>query len=98
MRIPTSLIIAGAAIFGLAGLAPTVAREFGTHTMTVRVPGGGVATIEYAGKVAPKVSFQAVPIAGPWADPFIAFTQRDFPAFAALDRVSAAMDQQIDAM
>ncbi|HSS14340.1 MAG TPA: hypothetical protein VLL04_10620 [Rhizomicrobium sp.] len=96
MRIPTSLIIAGAAMFGLAGLAPTVAREFDTHTMTVRVPGGGVATIEYAGKVAPKVSFQAVPVAGPWADPFIA--QRDFPSFAALDRISAAMDQQIDAM
>lgn len=98
MRISTSLILAGATVIGLAGLAPTLARELDTHTITVRVPGGGVETIEYTGKVAPKVSFQAIPVSGPVGDPFVAFTPTGFPSFAALDRISAAMDQQMDAM
>jgi hypothetical protein len=98
MRISTSLILAGATVIGLAGLAPTVARELDTHTVTVRVPGGGVETIEYAGKVAPKVSFQAIPVSGPVDAPFIAFTPMGFPSFAALDRISAVMDQQMNAM
>ena len=98
MKITTSLIIAGATVIGLAGLAPTLARELDAHTVTVRVPGGGVETIEYSGKVAPKVSFQAIPISGPVATPYIGFMPIGFPSFAALDRISAAMDRQMDAM
>jgi len=96
MRISTSLIIAGATVIGLAGLAPALARALDTHTVTVRVPGGGVETIEYTGKIAPKVSFQAIPIIGPVTDPFVAFSP--FPSLAALDRIAAAMDRQMDAM
>ncbi|HEX4028394.1 MAG TPA: hypothetical protein VHX18_12310 [Rhizomicrobium sp.] len=98
MRIPTSLIIAGATVIGLAGLAPTLARELDTHTVTVRVPGGGVETIEYTGKIAPTVSFQRIPVSGPVDGSFVAFAPIGFPSFTALDRISAEMDQQMNAM
>lgn len=98
MRISTSLIIAGATVIGLAGLAPTIARELDRHTVTVGVPGGGVETIEYSGKVAPRISFQHIPIFGPPADQFVSFAPVGFGSFAALDRISAEMDQQMNAM
>ena len=98
MRISTCLIIAGAAFVGLAGLAPTVARELQTHTMTIRVPGGGVETVEYTGKVAPKISFDKIPVFGVVANPFVAFTPIGFPSLAALNQISAEMDQQMDIM
>src|SRR5581483_7643855 len=89
-----SLLIAGAAIAGLAVLAPAVARELNTHHMTVPVPGGGVATIEYSGNIAPKVSFR--PVAGPQlVDPFAWSAAFDFPSFAALDHMAADMDRQM---
>jgi hypothetical protein len=91
------LLIAGAAIAGFAVLAPAVARELNSHQMTVPVPGGGVATIEYSGDVAPKVRF--LPIAGPrLADPFAWSAALDMPSFAALDRMAANMDRQMDLM
>ena len=101
MRISTSLIIAGAAVIGLAGLAPTIARELDTHTVTVRVPGGGVETITYTGKVAPQISFQQVPVSGPVDGSFVAFAPFSSfagPSFAGFDRISAEMDRQMDAM
>jgi hypothetical protein len=92
-----SLLMAGAAIAGLAILAPAVARELNSHKMTVPVPGGGVATIEYSGNVAPKVSF--LPVAGPrLADPFAWSAAFDMPSFAALDRLAADMDRQMNVM
>jgi hypothetical protein len=101
MRILSSLILAGAAVTGLAVLAPTLARELESHTVTVQLPGGGMETIAYSGKVAPKVSFRAIPVeslpASSFADPF-AVSWNVFPSFAALDRISAAMDRQMDAM
>lgn len=91
------LLIAGAAIAGFAVLAPAVARELNSHQMTVPVPGGGVATIEYSGNVAPKVRF--LPIAGPrLADPFAWPAALDMPSFAALDRMAADMDRQMNVM
>ena len=91
------LLIAGAAIAGFAVLAPAVARELNSHQMTVPVPGGGVATIEYSGNVAPKVRF--LPIAGPrLADPFAWSAAFDMPSFAALDRMAADMDRQMNVM
>ena len=91
------LLIAGAAIAGFAVLAPAVARELNSHQMTVPVPGGGVATIEYSGDVAPKVRF--LPIAGSrLADPFAWSAALDMPSFAALDRMAASMDRQMDLM
>jgi len=96
MRISTSLILAGATVIGLAGLAPTIARELDSHTVNVRLPDGGVETITYTGKVAPKVSFRTDPVFGPVDGSFVAFTP--FASFAALDRISAEMDRQMDLM
>ncbi|HZQ39846.1 MAG TPA: hypothetical protein VFA87_03605, partial [Rhizomicrobium sp.] len=91
------LLIAGAAIAGLAVLAPAMARELNIHHMTVPVPGGGVATIEYSGNVAPKVRF--LPVAGSQlADPFAWTAAFDMPSFAALDRMAADMDRQMNVM
>jgi hypothetical protein len=91
------LLLAGATIAGLAVLAPAMARELNSHHMTVPVPGGGVATIEYSGNVAPKVSF--LPIAGPQAaDPFAWAAAFDMPSFVALDRMAADMDRQMNVM
>jgi hypothetical protein len=91
------LLIAGAAIAGLAVLAPAMARELNSHRMTVPVPGGGVATIEYSGDVAPKVRF--LPIAGPrLVDPFAWSAAFDLPSFAAMDRMAADMDRQMNVM
>ena len=91
------LLVTAAAVAGLAVLAPAVARELNTHHMTVPVPGGGVATIEYSGDVAPKVSFR--PVAGPQlADPFAWPAAFDMPSFAALDRMAADMDRQMNVM
>jgi hypothetical protein len=91
------LLIAGAAVAGLAVLGPAMARELNSHKMTVPVPGGGVATIEYSGDVAPKVSF--LPVAGArLADSFAWSAAFDMPSFAALDRMAADMDRQMDVM
>jgi len=91
------LLIAGAAIAGLAVIAPAVARELNSHQMTVPVPGGGVATIAYSGDVAPTVRF--LPIAGPrLADPFAWPAAFDMPSFAALDSMAADMDRQMSVM
>lgn len=98
MRISTSLILAGATVIGLAGLAPTIARELDGHSVTVRLPDGGVETITYTGKVAPRIHFQARPVFGLVDSPFVAFTPMGFPSFATLDRISAEMDRQMDVM
>ena len=45
MRLLSSILLAGAAVAGLAIVAPTVARELDSHVMTVHLPGGGVETI-----------------------------------------------------
>jgi hypothetical protein len=91
------LWIAGAAVAGLAVLGPAMARELNSHTMTVPMPGGGVATIEYSGDVAPKISF--LPVAAPrLADPFAWSAAFDMPSFAALDRMAADMDRRMTVM
>jgi hypothetical protein len=91
------LWIAGAAVAGLAVLAPALARDLNSHKMTVPMPGGGVATIAYSGDVAPKVSF--LPVAAPrLADPFAWSAAFAMPSFAALDRMAADMDRQINVM
>jgi hypothetical protein len=98
MRFLSSLLLAGGAVVGLAVLAPTVARELDRHHLTIPVPGGGVETIEYSGKIAPKVSFEAIPVAGDFADRDAISWAFAPPSFAALDRISAEMDRQMNAM
>ena len=78
--------IAAAALLGLSGLA----EAGNVHTMTVRTPDGGTATIHYAGDVAPKVTFER----GPW---FARFGGGAL-AFPDFQRIQAQMDRQMQAM
>jgi hypothetical protein len=94
MRPLSTVLLAGAIVAGLAGLAAAEIKN--THLLTVRLPDGSIEQIRYTGDTPPRVSvnnpapFMAF---APIADPF-----GDDPAFVALARMSAAMDQQADAM
>jgi hypothetical protein len=86
MRFARTTILAGGAALLLAGTAAAAAEKL--HTINVALPDGSVAKIEYIGDVAPKVALQpaeAVPI--DYVDPF-----------AELDRVTAYMEAQHQAM
>jgi hypothetical protein len=65
-----------------------------SRIMTVDLPDGSQARIEYKGDVAPKITVEPatrlVPVR--WADPAIS------APFALFDRIAADMDQQMDAM
>lgn len=94
MRPAKTVLLAGAAVVGLAGLTGlALAASSSMHEMTVQVPGGGVAHIQYTGDVAPKVMFVHQPATafatGFWGVP---------SPFAELDRISAMMDRQMAQM
>jgi hypothetical protein len=100
MRIWQSSLLAGvaAAAIGFSGAAaPALAQSSETRIMTVQLPGGGVARIEYTGNVAPRLSFSTA------AAPVAAF--QSMPAwfgpgspFAQLDRISAELNREAAAM
>jgi hypothetical protein len=95
MRLMTSSLLVGAAVLGLGALAlPASGKEPATHEMTIQLPNGGTETIRYTGDVAPKVTFVQAPFAVAWPAP-VAFGF--VPSFAALDRIAADMDRQMDA-
>lgn len=97
MHTVRTVLLAGAAAVLLASACgAAVAKGPETHTMTVRLPGGGVEEIRYSGNVAPQVVVtpQYAPIGFGWP---MAFFGPD-SAFAQLDRISAAMDRQMGAM
>lgn len=85
-------VLAGVAIAALAGAALGLAND--KRTMTVGLPDGSLARIEYKGNVPPKIAIepasQFVPVV--FADPTI------FSPFSMLDRIVADMDLQADAM
>lgn len=88
MKVIRAIALAGvaAALAGTAvAAAPDAAR---THVMNVALPDGGVARIEYAGDIAPKVSVDPAP----WA---MAGTM---PSFAGFDRMIEKMNRQTQAM
>lgn len=98
MRPPRKAVLAGAAVIALAGVAGWAAAEINNaHVLDVRLPDGSTAHIRYVGDTPPTVSFAPPPMAlsilSPASDPF----GPDSP-FAALDRISQAMDRQADAM
>lgn len=94
MRKLRTAVLAGAGAMLFAGAA--VAATVRSHEMTVDLPDGAVAHIRYQGNVAPRVVVSPVVAEQvAFADPFLAF---DPAPFAALDRVSAMMDRQADAM
>jgi len=88
MRRIAKLLVAGAGALTLGGVA--IAAADNHHVLNVALPDGSVARIHYTGNVAPKVDVTPVadimPIAV-FADPF-----------AMMDRISYAMDRQMDAM
>jgi hypothetical protein len=98
MRSFRSVFLAGAAVIALAGFAGFAAAAIrNAHVLTVRLPGGSVEQIRYTGDTPPQVSLEPgsapSPAAWPVADPF----GFDSP-FAAVDRISAEMDRQAEAM
>jgi hypothetical protein len=86
MRLSRTVIAAGAAALALTGLAAVASAETAnTHVMTVRLPGGTVEQIRYSGDVPPQVVF--APDDAAFESPF-----------AMLDRMTALMDRQAEAM
>ena len=84
MRKAYAIVLAGLGAVTLTGAAVAASRD--THTMTVPLPDGSTARIEYVGNVAPKVTVNPAPLS-------VAF-----PSFGMLDRNFADMQRQIDAM
>src|SRR5690348_15338895 len=82
---------------GALALAGTAALAGGPnlHTMTVKLPDGGVAKIEYSGNVPPKVDISTGSPRGDFAAfaPGIAFS-----GLPDLAKIEAAMDRQMDDM
>jgi hypothetical protein len=96
MRTWCTSLLAGiaAAAVGVIGAA-ALAQSANIHVMTVQLPGGGTAQVEYTGNVAPQVSISnaPAPIAAFVPMPTAQFFGPD-SAFAQLDRISAEMDRQ----
>jgi hypothetical protein len=90
MRTNIKLILAGAAVAGLAAAGAVAAEN--SHVLTLRLPDGSQEQIHYAGDVAPKVRI----LSGPQT--FVAFAPMLDPfgpnsPFAAMDRMSQVMDR-----
>jgi hypothetical protein len=89
MRIAKNLLLAGTAALALVG-GTGLALAQSLHTMTVRLPDGGLAQIQYYGNDPPRVAFVPEPPAGEY--------YRLASPFAMLDRISAQMDREMDAL
>ena len=84
MRKLPIFLTAGA--LALAGTAAFASGGPNLHTMTLKLPDGGVAKIEYSGDIPPKVDIQS---GGPTN------VSAGFPEFT---KIEAAMDRQMDDM
>ncbi len=90
MRKSRAVTLAGLATVALGGAAVAASRD--THLLTVPLPDGSIARIEYQGDVAPKVKIEpASPFAAAFASPLM-------PSFAHIDRMMAEMQRQADEM
>jgi hypothetical protein len=82
-------ILAGAAAIGIAGACGMAwAGGPAFHTMTVQLPDGGTARIQYTGDVAPKVTFGISPMAADFFAPVA--------PFGMLDAIEARMDREMN--
>src|SRR5207248_10000435 len=86
---------AAAAVIGFSGAA--LAQSPNIHTMTVQLPGGGVAEIQYTGNVPPQVTVSSGPAAIGALLPTASLFAAQSP-FATLDRMAAAMDREAAAL
>lgn len=95
-------LIVGVAVAALAGSAAIAEAQSPVwHTLTVRLPGGGVEHMTYSGNVRPEIivlpnSGFGEPFLTSFGAPFTSFW-RD-PVFAQMDRISAAMNREMSAM
>jgi hypothetical protein len=77
-------ILAGLGAVTLSGAAAAASQD--AHTLTVPLPDGSTARIDYVGNVAPRVHITPGPLSV------------GFPAFGVFDRSALDMERQIDAM
>lgn len=95
MRMRRKFILAGAAVAGLTAAGALAADN--SHVLTLRLPDGSQEQIRYTGDVAPRVRILSGPQAfvalAPIVDPF-----GPGSAFAAMRRMSAAMDRNAELM
>ena len=72
MKLIHTALLAGAAVLGLAALAPSFAdKGQGIHRMTLSLPSGGTEIITYTGDVRPKVTFLGTPFEVAWSEPTV---------------------------
>jgi hypothetical protein len=90
MRILCSALLAGAAAAAMLAL-PAQAQNSQVHTLLVQLPSGQIERVEYTGDVAPRV--QLAPTL-----PAAMLPGFDWQPFADLQRISAMMDAEADAM
>jgi len=67
------------------------------HTMTVQLPGGGMAEIRYTGNIPPQVTVSAGPAATGDVLPIASMLGTSSP-FGMLDRITAEMDREAAAL
>jgi hypothetical protein len=84
MRNALAIVLAGVGAVTLTSAAFAASRD--SHTMTVPLPDGSIATINYVGNVAPEVTVTPAPIS------------HVFAPFGLFDRSAYDMQRQIDAM
>ena len=92
----TTALLAGVAAFAI-GASGALAQSSNAHVMTVRLPQGGVAQIEYTGNVPPRVTVSDVPAPLDVFAPPPALFGPESP-FAMMQRISAEMDREAAAM
>ena len=87
-------VVAIAVVAGFSGWAQAQSPQSSQiHMMTVRLPGGGVEEIRYAGNTPPQVAVETVPQVAPVRSLFGAGSP-----FAEFDRIAAEMDRQATAL
>jgi len=97
MRTFRNALLAGVAGAAIALSGAAFAQSGPNHTMTVRLPDGGIAQIRYSGNVAPRVTFGEAPEPVDVFAPMPALFGPGSP-FAAMERISAEMDRESAAM